>query len=80
MAIHIKCDETDWLVRDFARRRGLGITAAIKLAIQEASDKEQAAVEHARHRMEPVWNEIRAMKSDEPHSHRKLVDDAWEGD
>jgi hypothetical protein len=28
MAIHIQNDETEWLVHDFTRRRGIGITEA----------------------------------------------------
>jgi hypothetical protein len=43
MAIHIEDKETDRLARDFARRRKLKITAAIKVALIEA-----AAYEHRR--------------------------------
>ena len=78
MPIHVQDEETDWLVRDFARRRGVGITAAIKLAVQEASDREQIGLELAKQRLEPIWKEIRALKSVEPHDHRKFVNDMWE--
>jgi antitoxin VapB len=78
MAIHVQDEETDWLVRDFARRRGVGITAAIKLAIQEATERERIGLELAKQRMEPLWREVRAMKADEPHDHRKFVDAMWE--
>jgi antitoxin VapB len=36
MVIHVKDEETDALVRKLARQRGIGITAAIKEAVQEA--------------------------------------------
>ena len=78
MAIHVQDAETDWLVRDFARRRGVGITEAIKLAIKEASGGERMALEAAKERMEPIWKEIRSMKSALPHDHRKFVDSMWE--
>jgi antitoxin VapB len=78
MALHVQDEETDWLVRDFARRRGVGITAAIKLAIEEATEKERIGVEMAKQRLEPIWKEIRAMKPAEPHDHRKFVDEMWE--
>ncbi len=77
MAIHVKDDETDWLVRDFARRHGVGITAAIKLAIEEATEKEQVSVELAKQRLEPIWQQVRAMKSPQPHDHRRFVDEMW---
>ena len=36
MAFHVRDPETDTLVRDFARSRGVGVTEAVKLAVQEA--------------------------------------------
>jgi antitoxin VapB len=36
MVIHIKDAGTDALVRELAKRRGIGITAAIKEAVEEA--------------------------------------------
>lgn len=78
MAIHVQDEEADWLLRDFARRRGLGITAAIKVAIREASQNEQMSLEMVKQRMEPIWREIRAKKAGEPHDHRKFVDEMWD--
>ncbi|MGB3899445.1 MAG: type II toxin-antitoxin system VapB family antitoxin [Mesorhizobium sp.] len=77
MAIHIQDDEVDWLVRDFARRRRVGITTAIKLAVQEATKQERVGLELARQRMEPLWKDIRAARKLEPHDHRKSVEDGW---
>ncbi|MBE7185777.1 MAG: type II toxin-antitoxin system VapB family antitoxin [Methylobacterium mesophilicum] len=39
MVLHVKDDRTDWLVREFARRRGLGITEAIRTAVEEATER-----------------------------------------
>ena len=78
MAIHVQDEEADWLVRDFARRRGVGITAAIKLAIEEATGRERLSLEAVKQRMEPIWKEIRAKKASKPHDHRKFVDDMWD--
>ena len=79
MAIHVQDEEADWLLRDFARRRGLGLTAAIKVAVQEASQNEQQSLEVIKQRLEPIWREIRAArKSTEAHDHRKFVDDMWD--
>jgi len=36
MVIHVSNSEVDALVREFARERGLTITAAVKLAAREA--------------------------------------------
>jgi antitoxin VapB len=34
MALHIRDDETDRLVRELAKRKGIGLTDAIKLAVR----------------------------------------------
>jgi len=60
MAIHIADDETDWLVREFARRRGLGITAAIKTAVLEATERDKGASEALAQRLEPILKQVRA--------------------
>lgn len=33
MAFHIRDEETDTLVRELARRKGVGLTEAVKLAV-----------------------------------------------
>ena len=60
MAIHVQDEETDWLVRDFARRRGLGITAAIRTAVQEASAHELSAGDALAQKIEPLLKQVRA--------------------
>lgn len=60
MAIHVQDDEADWLLREFAKRRGLGLTAAIKVAVREASVLEESHVEQLRARIKPVIDRSRA--------------------
>lgn len=40
MVIHVKDEETDALVRELAQRRKIGITAAIRTAVEEALVRE----------------------------------------
>lgn len=54
MAFHVRDAETDALVRDFARDRSVGLTEAVKLAVQEA----QGAKAADRARMEAALREI----------------------
>ncbi len=78
MAIHVQDDETDWLVRDFARRRGVGITAAIKLAIEEATSLEKQSAESLALRIEPILAQIRARKSPGfGEDDKAFMDDMW---
>ena len=43
MAFHIRDEETDTLVRELARRKGVGLTEAVKLAVRRElnAQKEQ---------------------------------------
>ena len=43
MAIHVRDPKTDALVRELARRRGIGITEAIREAVDEALKSERQA-------------------------------------
>jgi antitoxin VapB len=44
MPFHIRDSETDALVRELARRRGVGITEAVKLAVRHELDREARSV------------------------------------
>jgi antitoxin VapB len=44
MALHIRDSETDALVRELARKKGLGLTQAVKLAVREELTRESDAV------------------------------------
>lgn len=43
MAFHVRDPETDTLVRELARRRGVGITDAVKLAVAAELQREGRA-------------------------------------
>lgn len=49
MAFHVRDPETDALVRAFARSRGIGITEAIREAVQESAARD------ARRRGASLW-------------------------
>ena len=44
MAFHVRDAETDTLVRELARKRGVGITEAIKLAVGAGLKRDEEAV------------------------------------
>lgn len=79
MAIHVNDADTDWLVREFARRRGVGITAAIKLAVQEAMRNEGDEYQALAARIEPIRAQIRSRKIrgfDEAEE-KAFMDEGW---
>jgi antitoxin VapB len=43
MPFHIRDPETDILVRELARKRGLGLTEAVKIAVSAELRRDQAA-------------------------------------
>ena len=58
MVIHVKDAETDALVRRLAVGRGIGITSAIKEAVEEALQRDRKAKTGAEHEAEA---KLRAM-------------------
>jgi antitoxin VapB len=79
MAIHVQDAETDWLVREFARRRGLGITEAIKVAIREAGVREERSLEEYQRRIEPVIQQMRAYRKEGGFEEAmKFIDENWD--
>lgn len=81
MAIHVQDEETDWLVREFARSRGLGITAAIKTAILEARERQLSAGDLLAEKLEPIIQQVRARRmTSQAEEDRLFLDEIWEGD
>lgn len=74
MAIHVQDEEADWLLREFARRRGLGLTAAIKVAVREASQHEDNQVEAFMARIGPVLDRARTRKALQSDAARRVDD------
>lgn len=78
MAIHVQDEEADWLVREFARRRGLGITAAIKAAVIEASATERSAGEALAQRLEPIVQQVRRHRQRQfEEGDKAFMDEMW---
>ena len=80
MAIHIPDEEADRMVRDFARRRGVGITAAIKLAVKEAEGRQRRGGEALLHKLQPILEEVRAARKGRKFSQEEdkaFMDEMW---
>jgi antitoxin VapB len=80
MAIHVQDEEADRMVRDFARRRGVGITAAIKLAVKEAEDRQRRGGEALLDKIQPILKEIRAARKGRkfsPEEDKAFMDEMW---
>ena len=77
MAIHVQDEDTDWLVREFARRRGIGITAAIKVAVEEAMSHENQGVEALAHRIRPIVDQIKTLKTSGFDGDKAFMDEMW---
>lgn len=44
MAFHVRDPETDTLVRELARKRRIGLTEAVKLAVRDVLRREEQAI------------------------------------
>jgi len=79
MAIHVQDEETDWLVREFARRRGLGITEAIRVAVREAGEREECDFEEYKRRIQPIIEQMRAYRKEGGFEEAmKFIDENWD--
>jgi len=82
MAIHVKDPKTDALVRKLAEMRGIGITEAIREAVEETIAAEKASskepVEMLRRRLQPLFDEIDAYPSNGEQADKVFFDKMWE--
>lgn len=79
MAIHVEDAEADWLLREFARRRGLGITDAIKVAVQEASEREARNLAEYRRRIQPIVEQMRTYRKEGSFEEAmRFIDENWD--
>lgn len=82
MAIHVKDRETDELVREFARHRGIGITEAIRTAVKEslAADKQakQEPLNNLKRKLQPLFDEIAAYDLKDGRIDKAFFDRLWE--
>ncbi|MEO4000093.1 type II toxin-antitoxin system VapB family antitoxin [Mesorhizobium sp. CAU 1732] len=81
MAIHVKDQRTDALVREFAELRGIGITDAIRQAVEEALSVERAAakapIEALKRRLQPLFDEVDAYPSTDRTIDKASFDEMW---
>lgn len=60
MALHIRDERTDALVRELASRRGIGLTEAIREAVENELSREKQKLS-LRDRLQPLLDRIDAM-------------------
>ena len=79
MPLHIQDKETDRLVRDFARRRGVGITDAVRVAVEEATRHERQDLEAVNRKIEPILEQIRTARKRKfsAEEDKAFMDDMW---
>lgn len=58
MAFHVRDKETDTLVRELARQRGVGLTEAVKLAVTGELDRKENEVARRLAAMEAISDEV----------------------
>jgi antitoxin VapB len=59
MPFHVRDSETDTLVRELARQRGIGLTEAVKLAVRAELERDARATPMAE-RIQAIQDEIAA--------------------
>lgn len=58
MAFHVRDKETDTLVRDLARARGVGLTEAVKLAVKSELARKEDEVARKLAAMKAISDEV----------------------
>ena len=79
MALHIQDRETDRLVREFAQRRGVGITNAVRVAVEEATRHERQDFDAVKRKIEPILEQIRTARKRKfsAEEDKAFMDDMW---
>lgn len=83
VVIHVKDDETDALVRRLAERRGIGITGAIKEAVQEALEADQVRARASdqrplEERLKPLLDRLDKLPRNNLRTDKAFFDDLWD--
>jgi antitoxin VapB len=74
MPFHIRDEETDRLARQFARKKKVGITEAVKMSLKESLRKEETKVP-LMERIRPLLDEIRKLPDTGRKTDKKFFDD-----
>lgn len=82
MVIHVKDAETDRLVRELARSRGIGITEAIKEAVVEAIETDRNVAVSRRNqtleeRLKPLFDRLDRLPRPPASTDKEFFDDLW---
>ena len=79
MAFHVRDPKTDALVREVARRRGIGITEAIREIAEEAlaGEKARETGEELRRRLQPLFDKVDAMPRTGKRADKQFFNDLW---
>jgi len=82
MVIHVKDAETDRLVRELARSRGVGITEAIREAVAEAIETDRNAVKARSsrplvERLKPLFERLDRLPRPPESDDKAFFDDLW---
>lgn len=79
MAFHVRDPETDAEVRAFASLRGIGLTDAVKIAVKQARQVQEAEVQERIRRMREIAGQVAAWP-DTGEKADKVFFDALSGD
>ena len=79
MAFHVRDPKTDALVRELARKRGIGITEAIREAVEQALTADATAERKSSlmERLQPLFDRIDRMPRTGLVADKKFFDEMW---
>lgn len=77
MAFHIRDKETDAVVRELARMRGVGLTDAVREAAQAELRREKRKAP-LYERLKPIIDEIAALPKSDLKTDRTFFDNLWD--
>ncbi|WAJ26484.1 type II toxin-antitoxin system VapB family antitoxin [Antarcticirhabdus aurantiaca] len=76
MALHIRDEETDALVRELASRRGIGLTEAVRVAVENELARERKRLS-LRERLKPLVDEVARARKAEGMPDKAFYDELW---
>ena len=76
MAFHVRDKETDTLVRELARGKGVGLTEAVKAAAEAELKREREKLP-LRERVRPIQDDIASWGKTGEVADKTFLDDMW---
>lgn len=76
MALHIRDERTDALVRELASRRGVGLTEAVREAVENELTRERSKLS-LRERVQPLLDELDAIPKTDFVPDKAFYDSLW---